>query len=415
MEVSKEAALSASFLPALDLNYARVLLLDFARTGGSEGLLAAGVSALGLLVATGLVVHRTRQVSLPGGWVAKSVTFGFGVAAVAMLWLNQFVLAICSLCSRSVQRPRALATSDRGRHRWDVVPTQASDRGRAGLADPVPPALLCDAGARSTGCSPCMGVHGLTLLASTAVAFGRARLHGDGMFFLGSVILGLLLGMGLFQSPYVIHRYTFYLLPLLVVLHAAAWSRIAGRLSVSRAPWTAYLALALCLLVSGQFAPAEAWRSTHVRYGYGHEQLSDPDLTSHFRYDFRGAATFLARNTAPGDLILAKDPVELRAYGIESDARINDLYSVYARDPNGVAVDWYLAIPILHSREMLLEWIERARGERRRVYVVVPEEVAGGPAVHLPEEMKAWIEETAPAHEVFRAPDRITRILRYDP
>lgn len=408
------------FLPELDLNYSRFLLGDFLATSPF-----ALVAALILLGAAAFVTVRAIR-ALVGGPGRHAPTEAALLAILAALFLgflsvNQFVLAAaCALVLwlRSGTPRLGLSLALAGvLAALGFLLGQLLAAGPEGLSDrtflrlffalPVPFYRL-------------LFVHEPAMVATALVALGLGarqalRQGDDGRFFLASVIFVLLLGMGLFRSPYVIHRYTFYLLPLLVVLYAVAW--VDGSRSLARHGRRGMegAVLGLGLALCGQFAPLEAWRSTHVPYGYGHEQLSDPDLTSHFRYDFRGTAAFLAKEVHPGDLVLSKDSVELRAYGVHSDARLNDLYSVYAFDREQRAMDWYLGVPILHTRAMLEEWLARAGEEGRRVFLAIPDELPDGPAVHLPEDMEALLAELAPGREVYRAPDGVNRVLRIDP
>ena len=417
-------SLQIPFLPALDFNYSSILVLDYFH---GHPLAGAG-SVLGLVAATFFAIRGLRAAvggeQTPEGSQARvgdAVTTLFWIGFVAMLWLNQFVLAAVfagAVWLRS-RRSRAwlplalalgisLASLFLGRTLAEGPGSLTSRQFlRLFVALPVPFYRL-------------LLVHVPAMFATTllagALAFRRARAgRDDGRFLLASVVLCLLLAMGLFQSPYVIHRYTFYLHPLLVVLYAVTWVDAARWMWRRGIRIAAVALLVLGLSLCEQFAPLEAWRATHVVYGYGRDELSDPDLTSHFRYDFRGAAEYLAANAGPDDWILSKDPVELRAYGIRSYARINALYSVYASNEQGEVVDWYLAIPILHTQEMLEETMERARTEGRRVFVVLPDVVANGPAVHLPPEMETFLAAAMEEHEVHRTPDGVTTILRFDP
>ncbi len=258
---------------------------------------------------------------------------------------------------------------------------------------------------------------GVCALGASYYFFRVLSRRDDGRFFLASLVFGLLLIIGLFRSPYVIDRYTFFLNGMSVVLFAvvvadaARW--VGSRFTEAVGPRLTWVVLLSGLLLSGQFDPLEAYRATGITSGYGSPQLQDPDLLSHYRYDWRGTARFLQENMSTGDVLVAKDPVELWAYDVESDVRINSLHSVYAKTETGTIEDWYLRIPVFSTHDALQDYLREQSEKGRVVWIVHPAEIEGGPAVHLPKTMKAFLREQD--SEVFRASDGVTRVLRLDP
>ncbi|MEZ4649686.1 MAG: glycosyltransferase family 39 protein [Candidatus Eisenbacteria bacterium] len=467
---SESATLSLGFLPPITLNHSRFLLGEWLASDP-----VAGAAALvGLLLAAGVLgwgVKRTLSFGRPevrseaesGGLSRFLLSAPFRIAVIGVLALlflaalaaNQLILAAALglLLWGRLGRPGfgvALVVSGAFAV-FGFFAGQFLAEGMGGLADrgflrlffaiPVPfyrlfflhhPVLV---GASAIG---------------AAVYFRRVlSQRDDGRFFLAALVFGLLLVIGLFQSPYVIDRYTFFLNGLSVVLFAvvvadlarALADRLGGdrvgggpadrdRVGSDRASGDAVadgraygaggsggrwslVVLGVGLLVSGQFDPVEAYRATQVISGYGRPQLQDPDLVSHYRYDWRGTARYLEENMAPGDVLVAKDPVELWAYGVESDVRINSLHSVYATTESGATEDWYLRIPVYSTQEELEDYLREQSEEGRVVWIVYPVEIADGPAVHLPDEMKAFL--AAQDTEAFLAPDGVTRVLRLGP
>jgi len=255
---------------------------------------------------------------------------------------------------------------------------------------------------------------------------GRPEPAGDPrVITLLGFVLASLLAMGLFRSPYVIHRYTYYLNPALVALIAiCAWElglAVAARWPVASQRRAVGIALAIGLVVvSDQFDPAQSWAAAHRGYGYERERLSAPDLVSHFYADYGSCARFVLADRKPGDIAIAKEPVEIYPYGLSCDLRMNEVYGVYALAPSGGSsepprrVDWYLGIPILSSRAELEQAIEDARAAGHTTYIIYTRPDPRGPAVHLPEEILEFLrsrEETI----VHTGADGLTVVMRFRP
>jgi hypothetical protein len=228
-----------------------------------------------------------------------------------------------------------------------------------------------------------------------------------------------LLLMGLFRSPYVIHRYTYYLNPALITLFAVCTLQLARALAQQwpkpRHCSVLTFAIAIGLVTaSEQFDPLQSWAATQRGYGYARDLLSDPDLVSHFYYDYGSCAEFVLADRSPGDITLAKEPVELYPYGLSCDYRLNEIYGVYAMTPAGKPVDWYLGIPIISTVRGLSTLIESTRASGRSVYIIYTKPDPLGPAIHLPDEVLALLERYGD-RIVHTAEDGLTVVIRLRP
>jgi hypothetical protein len=261
-------------------------------------------------------------------------------------------------------------------------------------------------------------------------------------FFLGAAFLAPLLLMGLRPAPYFLVRYTVYLHPLLAILFAATvvWSARAVSVSLlSRASaspsltaWrtppgiplegatspmvhglTALLALGALLLPFGLASPGDARGVRGRDYGWNGDRIRDGSLTSHFYYDVKSPALFVRERRAAGDLVIARDPVNLYPYLGPSDYMIRGPgYGGVAWDAEGRAVDKVVGTPILSSGQALAEVL----GEEwsRRIWIVSAESVPGGPNVNLPDDLLAVLDGLEPSR-VYTARDGLGYVLRIDP
>ncbi|MCA9727130.1 MAG: hypothetical protein R3E12_04060 [Candidatus Eisenbacteria bacterium] len=389
------AGISLPFLPEITLNHAAWIALDAARTSWAAG----GAVLVGIAAAVlGLVSFlRGRMRDESGAWVIWIAAAAF----VGCLAVNQLVLAgLCGLLLLKLLGPQALPL------RRSIPPlvlagvavvsalllAQAIAHGAEGVTDrkflrlffaiPVPFYRLL------------ITQHPITvlvILGGAAILFPRSLRRGaDQQYF---VVLGFFVGslllMGLFRSPYVIHRYTYYLNPALIALFAVS-AVVLADIIASRWPQPHHRSAVAWVLAIGllgaceQFDPLQCWAAAHRGYGYERATLSDPDLTSHFHYDYESCARFVLTDRGPGDVAIAKEPVELYPYGLHCDARVNEIYGVYAKTLLGDPVDWYLGIPILSSADELREWIGSARQAGHTVYVIYTKPSPAGPAIHLP-------------------------------
>ncbi|MCA9758378.1 MAG: glycosyltransferase family 39 protein [Candidatus Eisenbacteria bacterium] len=435
---SESAKVSLGFLPPITLNHSRFLLGDWLSSDPAAGAAAlAGLVLAAALLGWGVrrswgsnrrVVGREGESGLLSGLLLSRPADAFVIGVLALLFLaglatNQLVLA-------ATFGLLLWGRLGRARFGWILVVSgviavvgfflgQLVAEGVGGLTDrgflrlffaiPVPFYRL-------------FFLHHPVLVAvsalGAAVYFGRALTRrDDGRFFLAALVFGLLLVIGLFESPYVIDRYTFFLNGLSVVLFAVVVADLARWVGdrnggAGGRRWS-LVVLLVGLVLSGQCDPLEAYRATQVTAGYGRPELQDQDLLSHYRYDWRGTAHYLQENMGAEDALVAKDPVELWAYGVESDVRINSLHSVYATTDSGATLDWYLRIPVFSTQAALEDYLREQSAAGRVVWIVYPAEIEDGPAVHLPEEMKTFLRESG--SEVFRAPDGVTRVLRLDP
>ncbi len=235
---------------------------------------------------------------------------------------------------------------------------------------------------------------------------------------LGFLLSSLLL-MGLFSSPYVLHRYTYYLNPALVALvvicakelglaAAARWPKPSHRRTVALGTWI------VLVLVSDQFDPMQTWAGSHRGYGSGREVLTDPDLLTYFLADYESCARFVLQDRDQGDIAIAKVSEELYPYGLYCDFELNDIYGVYGIEAAGRHFDWYVGVPILSSRSALESVIDEAHEAGRTVYIIYTRLAPGGPALHLPEDVLEFLR----AHEreiVHTGRDGLTVVMRLRP
>ena len=267
----------------------------------------------------------------------------------------------------------------------------------------------------------------LAVLGGSAVIFLRSLPPGrrQDRFFAAAAFFGPLLFMGVFAAPYRLHRYTFYLNGVFVVLFAgaatgaAAWAgRRIRNVHAARgdAPaWAAAaatLAVGLLLLVpAGQFDPLQGWRVAERAYGDNRDLLRDPDLVSHFYYDLQAPARYVADHFRDGDLVIARDPVGLWPYLRTLHYVVRSPYYGQAISAEGRLVDLYLGIPLLSDAASLLDVVGRHRAGA--VWIVYSESVPGGPDVNTPPDVLTLLDHWAD-RRVFTARDGITHVMRVE-
>jgi hypothetical protein len=445
-DIGTEAArITLPLLPEITLNHARWILFDLwtasplAASTGILGLAAAAMGMVGFL-------RRTRSSARPR--FERIALGGMALLLFLALVFNQLVLAgLFALALLTLLGPDALPVRRSLLSLGLIVSAavaglllgQAIAHGPAGLADrsflrlffsiPVPfYRLMLEQHPISV----------LILLLGSGLLF-PPFLRGDDprVITLFGFLLASLLLMGLFRSPYVIHRYTYYLNPAFVTLLVICAREIG--LAAARLPDPAYrrvvaLGIGIGLVVATeQFDPAQSWAASHRGYGYERDLLSDPDLVSHFYADYGSCARFVLADRRPGDIAMAKEPVEIYPYGLHCDLRVNALYGVYALAPSAtqpgrndsagnsaagsdpkVPVDWYLGIPILSNRLDLETAIDQANAGGHSVYVIYTRPDPRGPAVHLPEDVLELLAEND--HRIVHTgADGLTVVLRFRP
>jgi hypothetical protein len=248
----------------------------------------------------------------------------------------------------------------------------------------------------------------------------------QGGFLLAASFWAAILFMGFFESPYVIHRYVFHLNPLFVALFAitiadaAEWAD--GRIETAPAPWAqrrtarrwilGLVTAGVVLSTAEQADVAQAWK-TQSR-PYGRADLEDPDAGGRFWFDYDGCGEFLAEHAQPDDVVLLKDAVHYSPYGANPDARLSQEMGVWATDPAGRVVDWYLGIPFVRTLEEFDAAIARAFAEGRTCWVAYTREEPNGPVVHLPRDLLQRF-ESYQDRIVHVGRDLHTVIIRLDP
>jgi len=439
---------------SVTLNHASWIVRDF---WNESTVIAAVISVLLIAIAVLFLVRRLHDRQSPLAWLCS-------LAFVVLLLLNQLVLATLA----------GFFLLSAARHSDPAPTTQRSFCcGLGRLIFDMGAALVLVTGVLLLGKLLLAGTEGLLerkflrLFFSLPVPFYRLLVFQfPGMaavVFLGGAVtfvrglrpdadamrsyvfltfISLLVLMGMFSSPYVLNRYNFYLNGLFVALFAVLLTDgirlVVGQLSrrpqrsgedsIVRHPIearetarpfylqrgnlvsAAVLVIAILLLCE-QFDPGQTWAATQRGYGYNRDTLQDPDLVSHFRYDFGGAARFVEENRREGDVVAAKEPVELFPYGLRCDYRVNEVYGVYATNGDGEIVDWYVDTPFLTTLAGLRAKIETTRSLGHQFWVVYPRNVEGGPQVHLPQEIKDYLADQ-PA--MFTGRDGVTTVLRFD-
>lgn len=452
---SHAARISLPFLPEITLNYARWILFDL----WQESPLAASVGLLGLVAASlGVLEFLRKTISPSRPRFDRFALRGLGLLFLLVLAFNQLVLAaFIGLAMLMLLGPDSLPVR-RSLVTLALIVTavvsalllaQAFAHGPGAVADrlflrlffaiPVPfYRLVLDQHPVSV----------VIILLGASLLFPRF-LRGDDdprpITLLGFCLSSLVL-MGLFTSPYVLHRYTYYLNPALVALvvicakeialaAAARWPKPSHRRKV------AFVIGIGLVVMSDQFDPAQSWAASHRGYGWEKDLLSDPDLVSHFYADYGSCARFVLADRRPGDIAMAKEPVEIYPYGLSCDLRMNEIYGVYAlapsvageegrasKEPTANApsasieqsssrarrVDWYLGIPILSSRGGLEAAIDEAHAAGHSVYIIYTRPDPSGPPIHLPKDVLEFLH----VHEdkiVHTGADGLTAVLRFRP
>ena len=455
LDIGSDATrISLPLLPEMTLNHARWIVYDLWRVSplaASVAIVGIAAAALGIVSFLRLPSPSSRTGVPSRAGLEKFLLRVVGLLLFLALAFHEIIFAgFFALCLLALLGPAALPLR-RSLFSLALIATavvsafligQAIAHGPGGVVDrrflrlffaiPVPfYRLVIDQHPVSV----------LIILGGSALIFPRF-LRGEGdprvITLLGFVVASLL-AMGLFRSPYVIHRYTYYLNPALVALTAicarelglavaARWPRVWQRGAVAIA-----LAIAL-VVVSDQFDPAQSWAAAHRGYGYERDRLSDPDLVSHFYADYGSCARFVLADRAAGDIAIAKEPVEIYPYGLSCDLRMNEIYGVYALAPSAESaasaastesaeskapaasqrVDWYLGIPILSSRSELEEAIDAARATGHSTYIIYTRRDPDGPAVHLPEDILEFLDSREDTI-VHTGGDGLTVVMRFRP
>jgi hypothetical protein len=262
------------------------------------------------------------------------------------------------------------------------------------------------------------------------------------LFVLGGAFLAPLLLMGLRPSPYFLVRYTVYLHPFLALLFALTvlwaaralattltgrgdpeamgrgWRTPPGRElepPPSRAArgLTALLVAGCVLLPGNLMSLRDAWGVSRRDYGWNRDRIGDPSLVSHFYYDAKTTALYVRERRSPGDIVIARDPVNLFPYLGQSDYLLRGRgYAGMARSSEGLLVDKTLGIPVLSSRSAL-ETVLREHADRR-IWIVSSEKTPGGPDLNLPDDLIALL-VGLDSHRVYTARDGISFVLEIAP
>jgi hypothetical protein len=251
----------------------------------------------------------------------------------------------------------------------------------------------------------------------------------QGRFLLVGAFAVPLLLMGILPAPYFRVHYVYYLNPLFALLFAMTLAAAAGWLSARLLPpggvplaagrWTlragaltAILVAAGVVLLSEQFDPGQARAMSRRGYGATAGLVKDPNLTATFYYDAKTPALYIRERRGPGDLVIARDAVNLYPYLGMSDYLLRGpTYSGMAVQ-DGVRVDKNLGIPVLSDAASLEAVLRDNVGPR--VWIVSSDGGEDGPDVNLPDDLLALLRRLD-VHRVYSAEDGVSFVLRVDP
>jgi hypothetical protein len=402
----------------IDLNHARLLLLEtFERKP-----IAAILAALGIVGIGGWSIRRT----LKDGNVASAAFAGLVVVA---LLANQLVIAaVLALVSIKLGERTVSGGIRRGLEFGllagaSIVLVLGAFAWAHGLAETGDRMVLRSFAAlpvpwykRLFQTYPLMFV---VTFAGIAVYFLRSLRPGadHGRLFVAAAFAAPLIGQGIVYSPYFGFRYNFYLSPLMILIFLVSTVPIVRLLTDAITPRSRRLLVAttmmgVVLVLFGEaFRPLEAFAVHRRGPGYNRELFRHPDLTASYNYDFHKTSRYVIDHREPGDIVIARDPVNLYPYGLSSTHVVSSGYDGLSKNRAGEHVDWYLGIPYIGDVETLARVLnENADVTRWIVYTtsIGPD----GPHTNLPHRVLDYLTALRESHPpVATGTDSTTLVL----
>jgi hypothetical protein len=238
----------------------------------------------------------------------------------------------------------------------------------------------------------------------------------DSLFVTATFWTPLIL-MGFVESPYVQLRYLVHLNPLFILLLVLSLRRLVSMLPgpsrVLHRPLGILVLGGVALLSSGQSTPNELLGVVRLDYGSNRIGVRNPDAVSHFYYDGKTPAEFVAKSASPGDLLVARDGPLTFAYTGRVDYVFRaSNFDGAATSGDGRLVDQYLGVPVLDSVAALQALLLSGHSGSVWVIVAVPE--GDRPIVNLPTGAREWL-RAREDRVVYTGLDGITKVYRFGP